>query len=242
MGRTLAVLAAVALSLSAGAGLGAAAHEEPERSLLGIELEGDGDATVYYVDSYDLEADEERATYESYAENETRRAEFRQAAVVELEAAAGNGSEAAAWEMRIDNVSVRTYEQDGYGRVEVRVDWKRLAYADQRRVIVAEPFRSGYEPDREVAIHGPKGYRRNVTAPSPLRAQQNSVLLNPLTSDFSGFYMEFVDPDAAPTATETTDDDDGDGEDAFEGLDAVLRALLIALVPAVLVVLAVRRQ
>jgi len=242
MRRVLAALAVARLCLSVAMGVGAAAHEEPERTILGIELEADGNATVYYVDAHDLGVDEQRAAYESYAENESRRAAFREAAMTELRAAAENGSEAAGWEMRVHNASVRTYEQDGYGRVEVRADWEHLAYADRRRVIVAQPFRAGYEPDRRVAIHGPDDYRRNRTAPNPLRARQNSVLVTSRTTDFSGFFMEFVDPDAptaTPTPAATATPAGGDGGSGF-GL--VLRALLVALVPAALVVLAVRRQ
>ena len=108
MRRTLAALAAVALCLSAGVGVGAAAHEDPDRSLVGFELSADGNATVYYVNSYDLEDDDRRSTYESYADKESRRAEFRADAVAELETAAETGSEEAAWEMSIRNASVRT--------------------------------------------------------------------------------------------------------------------------------------
>jgi hypothetical protein len=240
MRRALAALAVALLCLSVAAGVGTAAHEEPGRTILGIELEADGNATAYYVDAYDLEVDEQRAAYESYAENESRRAAFREAAMTELRAAAENGSEAGGWEMRVHNASVRTYEQDGYGRVEVRADWERLAYADRRRVIVAQPFRAGYEPDRRVAIHGPDDYRRNRTAPNPLRARQNSVLVTSRTTEFSGFFVEFVDPDA-PTATATATATPAGG-DGGSGLGLVLRALLITLVPAALVALAVRRQ
>ena len=240
MRRALAALAVELLCLSVAAGVGTAAHEEPGRTILGIELEADGNAMAYYVDAYDLEVDEQRAAYDSYAENESRRAAFREAAMTELRAAAENGSEAGGWEMRVHNASVRTYEQDGYGRVEVRADWERLAYADRRRVIVAQPFRAGYEPDRRVAIHGPDDYRRNRTAPNPLRARQNSVLVTSRTTEFSGFFMEFVDPDA-PTATATATATPAGG-DGGSGLGLVLRALLITLVPAALVALAVRRQ
>ena len=257
MSRTLAALAlaAAVLCLSA-AGVGSAAHEEPDRSLLGLELEADGDATVYYVDSYDLSDDGERARYESYVGNDSRRAAFREDALAELRAAAEAGGEAVAWEMAVRNASVRTYESEGYGRVELRADWENLAYAGERRGIVAQPFRgrsaeARYEPDRRVAVHGPDGYRRNRTAPNPGRARANSVLVNPGTTDFSGFFMEFVDPDA-PTATASpTPTDDGTGGDGGSGSDdgpggggiaIVLRALVIAVVPAALVVLAVRRR
>ena len=110
MRRALAALAVELLCLSVAAGVGTAAHEEPGRTILGTELEADGNATAYYVDAYDLEVDEQRAAYESYAENESRRAAFREAAMTELRAAAENGSEAGGWEMCVHNASVRTYE------------------------------------------------------------------------------------------------------------------------------------
>ena len=256
MSRTLVALALAVVCLSVVAGVGSAAHEEPDRSLLGLELEADGDATVYYVDSYDLSDDGERARYESYVDDDSRRAAFREDALAELRAAAAAGGEAADWEMAVRNVSVRTYESEGYGRVELRADWESLAYADERRVIVAQPFRgesaaARYEPDRRVAIHGPDGYRRNRTEPNPGRARADSVLVNPDTTDFSGFFVEFVDPDA-PTATASPTPADGDGTDGDgrSGSDdgtggdiaVVLRALVIAVVPAALVVLAVRRR
>ena len=256
MSRTLVALALAVVCLSVVAGVGSAAHEEPDRSLLGLELEADGDAAVYYVDSYNLSDDGERARYESYVGNDSRRAAFREDALAELRAAAEAGGEAAGWEMAVRNASVRTYETEGYGRVELRADWETLAYADERRVIVAQPFRgrsaeARYEPDRRVAIHGPDGYRRNRTAPNPGRARANSVLVNPDTTDFSGFFMEFVDPDA-PTATASstpTDDETGGGDSGSGnddgtggGIAVVLRALVIAVVPAALVVLAVRRR
>ena len=256
MSRTLVALALAVVCLSVVAGVGSAAHEEPDRSLLGLELEADGDATVYYVDSYDLSDDGERARYESYVDDDSRRAAFREDALAELRAAAAAGGEAADWEMAVRNASVRTYESEGYGRVELRADWESLAYADERRVIVAQPFRgesaaARYEPDRRVAIHGPDGYRRNRTAPNPGRARADSVLVNPDTTDFSGFFVEFVDPDApTATASPTPDDGDGTGGDGRPGSDdgtggdiaVVLRALVIAVVPAALVVLAVRRR
>jgi len=242
MRPTLVAVLAVVLLGSLAVGVAGAAHEEPDRTVLSLELTPEGSATVYYVTSYDLSQDDDRAAFERYADNESRRTEFRDDAVAELRAAAANGSEAAGYDMSVRNATVRTYEQDGYGRVEVEATWHALAYYDQRRVIVFEPFRSGYRPDRNVAIHGPEGYRRNRTEPGPIRARGNSVLISTRTSDFSNFFVEFVDPDAptttpTPTATATTPPADrGDGD---AGL--AIRALVIALLPAALFVAAMRR-
>lgn len=243
MRRTFAVLAAVVLCLSLSAGVAVAAHEEPDRTALGFELGPQGEATVTWVDSYDLSNESQRATYESYAENETRQAEFREAAVADLESGAETGSEATGWDMAIQNATVRTYEADGYGRVEVRADWEAFAYYDERTVIVAQPFRNGYHPDRDLAFHGPQDYRRNRTAPQPIRARSNSVLIE-RRSDYSGFFVEFVDPDApteSPTPTATASAT-GPPADDGGGLGLVARALLLALIPAALLVLALRRS
>jgi hypothetical protein len=247
MRRTVAAVCAVVLLCSLFVGVAGAAHGEPDRTVLGLEVGSEGSASVYYVTSYDLSEDDERAAYERYADNESRQAEFRDAAVSELRAAAGNGSEATGYDMSIRNASVRTYEADGYGRVEVEASWHALAYYDRRRVIVFEPFRSGYRPDRDVAVHGPAGYRRNRTAPQPIRARRNSVLIDTRTSDFSNFFVEFVDPDAptatstptaTPTATATRPADGGGFGDAA----VAVRALVLALVPAALFVAAMRRR
>jgi hypothetical protein len=244
MRRIFVALVAAVLCGALLAGVASAAHEERERTILGIELAADGNATVHFVNSYDLEDDDERATFEAYADNETRRGAFRADAVAELESAAATGSRKAAWQMRIHNVSIRTYEQEGFGRVEVRAEWENLAYADDRRVIVVQPFRAGYNPSRLVAIHGPAGYERNRTAPTPIRARQNSVLLSALTTDFSGFFMEFVDPDAE-TPTPTAPDPrtaTATAEAPTSGALLALRALVIALVPAALFVVAIGRE
>ena len=244
MRRTLAAVVALTLLFGTAVGVASAAHEEPDRTVVGFELGPRGSATVHHTTAFDLSNDEERATYRRYADNESRRAAVRDEVVAELRAAAENGSAATGYDMTIRNATVRTEEAGGYGRVVVRVDWHALAYYDERRVIVFEPFRAGYRPDRDVAVHGPEGYRRNRTAPPPVRARQNSVLISTRTSDLSNFFVEFVDPDApTPTATATatataTPPDDGGAGDAA----VAIRALVLALLPAALFVAAMRRD
>ena len=248
MRRTLAAVVALILLSGPAVGVASAAHEEPDRTVVGFELDPRGSATVHHTTTFDLSNDEERATYRRYADNESRRAAFRDEVVAELRAAAENGSAATGYNMTIRNATVRTHEAEGYGRIVVRAQWHALAYYDERRVIVFEPFRAGYRPDRDVAIHGPEGYRRNRTAPQPVRARRNSVLISTRTSDLSNFFAEFVDPDAAtPTATSTatptatateTPPDDGGAGDA----GVAIRALVLALLPAALFVAAMRRE
>jgi hypothetical protein len=258
MRRTLAVVIAVVCCLSmavgAGAGIAGAAHEEPNRNLIGVELHADGDASVHHVSSYDLADDQERQVYEEFAGNETARQQWRDEIESQFRSMAENGSSASGREIRVRNVSVETYEMDGenYGRLEVHTTWDNFAYAEPGRVIVAEPFRSSYEPfdrdSRRVAVHGPPGYVRGQMDPSPLRVQRNSGLWNPSTSNFSRFYVEFTQPS---TDEPSTDDPSGDDterttdpatEEDTSGIGTLARALLVALVPVVVALLAVRRR
>lgn len=236
MGRFLALAVAVLCCLGLFVGVGAAAHDEPDRVVLAFELDADGDAVVYHVTDYDPNRTERYETYQSYANNSTRRTELRDRVVSEWRREAAKASNRTHLDMRVHNTSVRAYERQGYGRVVVRAEWENLAFADQTRVVVTEPFRQ-WEPDREVAIHGPEGYERGFLQPSPVRARPNSALWNPRTSNFSKFYAEFRDPDAQGTATAAPDD-----KPRWSGAGTFLRALLIALVPVALVLLAVRRR
>lgn len=240
----LALVVVLALALALGVGVGAAAHDEPDRDeILGIELDPGGDATVYYIESYNLSNESERAEFEAFEDNETLRQQHRDDVVAGLEDAAAGGRERTDLDMRVEDPAIETYEQDGHGRVAVSVQWRNLAFADEERVVVTEPFAGGYAPDvNRVAIHGPPEYRRGTTQPDPARARANSSLWNPETADLSEMHMEFTAPGAG---------DDGSGDGAEDGsggdgldTDAVVTfvwALLLAIVPLAVVFYFLRR-
>lgn len=244
MRRILALVVVLCLAVALGAGVGAAAHDEPDRHrILGIELEPDGDAAVYYIESYNLSNESEREEFEEFENDETRRQALRDEMVTEFEDAAAGGSERSGRDMRIEEPEVETYEQDGYGRVSVGVRWRNLAAADEERVVVSEPFSGGYVPDvNRVALHGPPDYRRGTTRPEPARARANSSLWNPETSDFSQFDTEFTAPGDDGTGGDggSGDGGSGDGEDR-EMLVTFVAALLLAIVPVAIVFFVLRR-
>lgn len=239
MRRPLTLVAVLLVCTAAFTGVGAAAHEEPKRTILGLELDAEGDAVVYYIQSHNLNQSNQRERYESFAGNESKQAAHREEIIAELQGAAEVGRNRTELDMRIENGSVRTYEEGGYGRLAVRAEWENVGFYNERRVVVTEPFRGGYAPNlSRVAIHGPEGYRRGTVLPTPLRARSNSSLWNPQTSNFSKFYAEFEDPNVA---TEGADGDGGGGGDgAGDGVGVFLQALLLALVPVAIVLLAIR--
>lgn len=255
MRRTIAVGVVLLCCVSCFAGVGAAAHEEADRNILAFELAADGDAVVHHVESFELNETRQRQRYESFADNETRRSAHREDVLAELRGAAADGRNATELEMRVGNATVRTYEQDGYGRVAVRAEWSNLGFYNDERVVVTEPFQSGYVPNlSDIGIHGPEGYERGTMLPTPIRAQANSGLWNPTTSNTSNFYAEFVNPEAVGEGGNGGGSTDGDGNgggadggenDGVLGNDGVgvfLRALALALVPIAIVLFARRQE
>lgn len=235
--RRIVALVVVCLAVALGAGVAAAAHDEADRNdIIGIELQADGDATVHYIKSYNLSNESERARYEEYTSNESARQALRERWVAEWEEAAAGARERSNLEMRIENPRVETFEQEGYGRVAVIVDWRNMARAEENRVVITEPFSGGYDPNvTRVALHGPPGYRRSTTSPEPARARANSTLWNPETSNLSQFHNEFVVPNQ----------DDGGGDGGGDGSQAIgtfLGAVLLAALPLAIIFLFLRRD
>jgi hypothetical protein len=241
MRRTLAVVLLVGC-LAATAGIVGGVHGESTNDTLGIELRADGDAHVSHVTTYNLSVEAERSGYESVADNETARADHREEVMADLRAAAATGRNGSELDMRVRDPSVETYERDGYGYVTVNATWENLAYYNETMVVVTEPFRSGYEPDRDVAIHGPEGYRRGTVQPPPGIARLNSVVWG-VDTDFSGLYVAFNEPETGTeTATERTGPTTAAPNDGLEGVGVFLQALALAAVPVAALLLALQRR
>ncbi|WP_336136581.1 DUF7345 domain-containing protein [Natronomonas amylolytica] len=249
MRRTLAVVLLTVCCLSATAGLAAGVHDESTDDTLGIELAPDGDADVVHVTTYNLSVDEERSAYNGLADNETARAEHREATLSDLQAAAATGRNGSELDMRVRNPAVETSERDGYGYVTVTATWESLAYHNETMVVVTEPFRSGYEPDRDVTIHGPEGYRRGVVQPRPGIARLNSAVWSYEGTDFSDLYAGFEEHDDG-TETTTATDAPSDGPEAttaapdggLKGVGVFLQAVLLAVLPVAALLLALQRR
>lgn len=240
MRRTLAVVLLAACCLAATAGLAGGVHDESTEDTLAIELTADGDAEVHHITAYNLSTDEERSAYESVANNDTARAEHREETMSDLEAAAATGRNGSELDMRVRDPTVETYQRNGTGFVSVTVTWENLAYHNETLVAVTEPFRSGYEPDRDVTIHGPEGYRRGVTQPSPSIARLNSAAWSVEVADFSNFYANFqrqsTATESAATATPAPDDE------GLVGVGVFVRAFALAALPVIGLLLALQRR
>ena len=123
MRRTLAAVVALILLSAPAVGVASAAHEEPDRTVIGFELGPRGSATVHHTTAFDLSNDEERATYRRYADNESRRAAFRDEVVAELHERVGRPEAGEAFRRwrgaEVTRDGYRTDYTDRLGEVEV---------------------------------------------------------------------------------------------------------------------------
>jgi hypothetical protein len=236
-GTRLAALAVCGLLLVSAVGSVGAVHDTGRTFV--VDLDADGSATVTYERSYNLSVPAERDRYERLANDSAALEERRAAFGDRLRAAAANGSDRTARDMRIENVTVTTQEVNGTGLIAYRARWVALAGVYDAQVVVNEPFSSSFDPNGTLVIRGPDGYVRDDTAPRPDRALRNSAFWGDGT-DLDGFSFRVVDPNATTAA-----DDTGGGEPAPSeptGVGRLVGAAGLALVPALLVFLGAKRR
>lgn len=226
----------VCVLLLAGAVAPAAAVHDTGRQFV-VDLEADGSATVTFERSYNVSVPAERDRFEALANNSTALEERRAAFGEQLRAAAANGSERTAREMRIENVTVTTRRGNGTGVIAVQAHWENLAGVYGAQVVVNEPFSTSFAPDGTLTVRGPEGYVRDDTAPRPDRALRNSASWGEGTG-LDGFSFRFVDPDAVTPADQET----ATPPPEPTGVGRLLGAAGLALVPALLVFLGAKRR
>lgn len=190
-----------ALLLIGAAGPALAAH--PDRAVV-AKLDADGDADLSVTYTFDLDSDAEREAFQQL-ENESVREAYRTRFEDRLAAVAENASRATSREMAVSDASVDVESDDGTGIVTLSVTWTNLAAVSGDRLVVTEPFASGFVADRPLAIVPPDGYRLADASPRPDSTDGHPVWRAGTTLD--GFAVTFE-----PAATT------GNG-DAMDGTD-----------------------
>lgn len=230
----LAVAAALLVALVGPAG---AVHETGSQFV--VQLEADGDATVAVVDEYDLSNASQRATFEAVRDNESRRAERAAAVTDRLRTGAAAASSTTGREMRVGEATVNVTTENGTGVVRVRARWTGLAAVDRRAgyVQVSEPFASEFDVERTLVVRGPPGFTRAATRPRPGRAVKNAAFWA-ADADLEGFRARFTGPVPTPSATPTATV----APVTVGGLTAFANAAALALLPVLLLVVALRRE
>jgi PGF-CTERM protein len=103
--------------------------------------------------------------------------------------------------MSVSNATIgmETAEGGSVGEVRLSVTWHALAAVEDERLVVGEPFASGYEPSGRLVVVAPEGYTIETSAPTPDDGGDGRATW--IGSDLTGFEVA-----AAPSsASESTD-------------------------------------
>lgn len=239
MRRIVAALA-VALALAAVVSPAAAVHRTG--SSFTVELAENGDATVVVQDTYDLSNESQRQAFEALQGNESRQQERKEAFAGRLSRGADLARNATGRDVQAGEVSVNLTETDDRGVFRLEGSWTAIAAVNTRHNILElrQPFQSGFDVNRTLVVVGPEDYTRAGTNPSPSRALRRSVYWGH-DANFSEFFVRFEGPAPSPTSTPSEGRTATVAPVTGTGLSALSSAVVLALVPAVLVVLALRR-
>lgn len=175
------------------------ATDRPTEPAFVVELAADGDATVTLVSTYDLaDADDEQAFEELRADPSaiTDAFEDRLAGVAERTAAETDR------EMSVGTATAAVETVGDRGVVRITAPWSNLATAAESQVRLAEPFASGFEPDRTFVVRPPAGYTLTETSHEPADETASAATWAGGTS-LTGFEATFAGDGAGSTLTET---------------------------------------
>ncbi|SNZ15670.1 hypothetical protein SAMN06269185_2554 [Natronoarchaeum philippinense] len=167
-----AVAIALVAALTVGAVAPAASAQEQsgaaEPSMV-VEVQDDGDAVVTLVSTYNLTEQAEQDAFESLQndqsarENATRRYATRLDAVAEN----ANGEVDREMEVPVEGASIDLERTGDVGVVRLSATWTNLAAVEDGKLVVSEPFASGYDTDRPFVLVAPGGYELSNATPAP---------------------------------------------------------------------------
>ncbi|QCC48233.1 DUF7345 domain-containing protein [Halobellus limi] len=195
------IATAFALVVSVGVAPVTAQQSAPEPALE-IALHEDGSAAVTLVSTFDLTDDNESAAFEQLRDDEDARDRFRTAFAERMRSLAASAAEETGRTMSARDAELSLSTADRTGVVEMSVVWHGLAAVRDDRVVLTEPFASGFDPDRTLRVSAPEGYALTSVSPSPDGSDDERAVWAAGT-DLDGFSVT-ASPEGEPTATDTT--------------------------------------
>lgn len=218
--RLAGVLLCLALVSSVVAAPAAAAQHEQDRFLVDLGPQGHAGVSVTYT--YDLATEDERTAFEALEANETARQRLAARFENRMAAVADDASATTGRRMVVGDPRVEIESADRVGIVTLSVRWEHLAAVDGERLIVTEPFASGFEPGRPFTVRTPEGYAIASASPSPA-ARDDGAGTWEAGADLQGLELILAPSDAGDDSS-----GDGGGPGAVLGVIALLGAALLA--------------
>ncbi|GAA0216537.1 DUF7345 domain-containing protein [Halobaculum roseum] len=220
----LLVMASVAATAATAQSTESAASLPAEPAFV-VDLETDGSAHVTLVTTFDLTTDSEREAFEALRANETAREQRTNRFAARMRAIANRAENDTGREMAIRNPDMTFSTENDTGIVGLSVTWDGLAAQEGDRLVLGEPFASGFDIDRSFVVVGPDGYALDTATPTPTTQQQNSATWH-ATTQFDGFETVFT-PAEGGTATDADDGTSGAGAPGF-GIGVAVVAVMAA--------------
>lgn len=166
-----------------------------------VRLLEDGSALVSLTMRFDLESETERESFNRLkADHDNLTDDFTE----RMRQVARATENETGREMRVSDASVSflTVEDTDVGVVTLTVRWSNLARVEGDRLVLSEPFASGFEPNRRFVVTGPDGYEILSTTPGADQLGSNRAVWR-VGGDFSGFRAIFTRTETGGTPTET---------------------------------------
>ncbi|WEL18341.1 Putative membrane-associated or secreted trancriptional regulator [Halorhabdus sp. SVX81] len=186
--RIVALVVTATLLVASVAPAGAASGEQPTDAVV-VDLESDGSATVTIQSTYDLGSDAEQEAFEELRSDEQAREDIRTTFRNRMALVAESAENATGRDMAVADASVDLGVVDNTGVVTLSVTWDGLAAVEDDRLVVDEPFASGFAIDRPVTLQSPENYTLADATPTP-DDRENSLQWNAGT-DLEGFEVSF---------------------------------------------------
>lgn len=210
-GVALAVAVLVVLSATAPAAAGstsadAAVSEHQEAFVVAVQADGSADVTLRLT--YNLTDDEEREAFRTLQDDDSAKQATRDRFRDRMAGVAAAAENETGREMAITDasISLETVAGGDVGVVELGVTWEGLAAVSGDRLVVSEPFASGFEPPNPFVLTAPDGYVVEDVSPGADGGAEASASWN------AGASLEGFEATLAPESTETATDDSGDGD------------------------------
>lgn len=192
---------------------GADEHATPaaDEPAIDVDLDEDGAAAVTFTYTFDLTDDDAEAAFEELQTDEEAMETFRDRFESRLNDVAADASAETDRDMSISEVTLEAERDDDTGVVTVSLHWSGLAATENDRLVVTEPFASGFEPDRPLYVTFPADYTVAEQTPEPDRDGERHLVWD-AGADLTDFEAVGVLAEAVDDADDETSDDDANGE------------------------------
>lgn len=209
--------------------VGIATADEPAPAFV-VEVQEDGAAEITLRVARDLDDEDKLIAFRTLETDQAARAEFRTRFENRLSQTASKSAEVTGRDMTVSNADLNLMRtpDNSTGVIEISVTWTGLAAVEDNRLVVTEPFASGFEPPQKLVIVGPDGYEVSQATPAP-RSQSEQRVEWSSNSDLTGFELTYT-----PSEAEDDDTATSPGLPGFTTTTGIIAMMLLSL-------LAVRR-